>query len=68
MLNLIKGLTPQEKELIYDEFLTRLINQNKTGGIIKGTVQIIEEFEEIAVQKGLFPCPYCLGMGLQNER
>lgn len=52
-------LSGLEKSQIFDQFVRDLEEINRKSGTIFGTVQILERFERIAIQKGFIECPYC---------
>lgn len=57
--NFLKSLTDDEKARLFDEMITRLETQNKSCGVIFGSIQLIEIMENDAVKLGFKKCPCC---------
>lgn len=59
MARKLDDLTTSERAEVFGRFLIELREINKKSGTVYGTIQIIERFEEIAVEKGFLKCPCC---------
>ena len=61
-ISFLKSLTDEEKARLFDEMVDRLEKQNRSCGVIFGSVQLIEIMENDAVKLGYKKCP-CYGRG-----
>lgn len=50
-------LTVEQKAVIFDEFLREI--EALEYGVIRGTNQILERFETIAIEQDFRQCPVC---------
>nr|WP_321352524.1 hypothetical protein [uncultured Methanoregula sp.] len=58
-ISFLKSLPDEEKARLFDEMVTRLETQNKSCGVIFGSIQLIEIMEDDAVKLGFKKCPCC---------
>lgn len=56
---MIKSLTEKQKAVILDAFIDQIHEINKGYGTVRGTYQILDDLEKIAIKKGFIECPCC---------
>jgi len=59
MSNEIQYLTPDEKAIILDNFITRIGTINRKSGTILGSYQILDMIDAVAIDAGFIECPTC---------